>query len=160
MGKMLDGLRKKASDAERKYQEGIEKAENDVRETQEANRSLEAVPEGVDDEILKGVEQVRAAIREDAAHDMEQIHETIEEGNDLSAEVIDEAGEQAELSREASEAYGEVGSITEFGNASAEENRSLADDMRQQFEDVSEETQQEMQNAEAEYQKNLEEIVG
>ena len=139
--------------------EAIEKASDDASEMDDLRSALEGVPEDADDDIAALKDQVEQSGVSEAVGDMEgDVRSTLDSGRSTGENVMQEAAEGAQSSREAADAYGQAAD-TRFGGEGSDA-QSQAESNAEEFDDASEQAQEVIDEGDSEFERFLQEIQG
>ena len=159
MGKKLEQNKQKVEQAKQTEMSGLEKAEKDAGEIREVKSILENAPREVDDDIQAALESTRAsAVNEGSNHMQSEVHGELEKGYTEAQNASQEGQAESQKSRQAAEALRSAGSASEFGRSAANEGAGLAEQNAQGFEQNAEQAMKDMEEAEGNFNRLLQEI--
>ena len=160
MGSKVERVAQNVEKAKEIEAQGIEQAEKDASEISEVKGILEGMDKNVDEDILSAIEATREAAKSEGANHMQSdVHNTLEQGYNSANDAIQEGTEQSAKSREAASEFQSVSGASEFGRSTAESSASTAENVADQLDGHVETAQQDMNNAENNFQKLLDEII-
>ena len=159
MGSKLTSIRERSNEAKEGVENGLEKAKDDAQEMSDVRAALERVPENADDDIVKLKDSVEQGSVSEAVQSMESgARADLDSAKSTGGDAITEATDTAAANREAADAYSGVGD-TRFGGGAADA-QSQAETGAEELENISEETEADLEKGDDEYSNFLSQIQG
>ena len=161
MGNRLEKVNRNVEKADQIQEQGLEEGRKDGREISEIKGILDSMDMDVDEDIVNTIRETREASKSEAAAHMDsEVHGTLEQGYQHANEAIQEGTEQSEKSRQAAQEFSRVSGVSEFGRGTAEQASSNAENLGAQFEQAADTAQSNMDQAEQEFSRLRDEILG
>lgn len=160
MGRKLESVKTKSLEGKELYGTANEQGQEIVDKIRQIKQLLEALPEGVDDELIEINERITENAKFDAVHDMNtNVKTTLEEGKSIIHESSQEATEQISKNEQVISTFERMDSIADFGRSARDTGRARIENITQEFNQTLYENERLTQEAEAEFEREINEIV-
>ena len=160
MGRKLESVKTKSLEGKELYTTANEQGQEIVDKIRQIKQLLEALPEGVDDELIEIHERVTENAKFDAVQDMNtNVKTKIEEGKSVIQESSQEASDRISKNEQVAATFDRMDSIADFGRSARDTGRARIENLTQEFDQTLSENERLTEAAEAEYERELNEIM-
>ena len=159
MGNKLESVKKKSLEAKEIYGTANEQGQEIVDKVKQLNILLESLPDGVDDELADLKEVVSENAKSDAIQDMNtNVKTKLEEGKSIIKESSQEASDQISKNEQVVKTFDSMDNIADFGKNARDTGREKIENITQEFNQTLSDNESLTEAAEAEYEREIDEI--